>query len=259
MSIHQDFAGLFFLVFGLWKFGLPETFLYYYSALYNDGGKGSSRGLPARVSDFLNGWGTAMHHSAVTVFCVALLAGVVQPTPAAISCALPPLMQHWFSLMHYVNPTFHITVELSLEVWFEWTIFSVYHEVAMDHWCLPLCAVGLLVAHWMYLLAAALELVFGSGNIEDDVISHMDSEQLSSHFCGGSHTVKLVDFDDDCEEALSVTWLQELVKAHATGELPPVAEISHHQCHRHSFPNDHHVRFAGDVMEGSELMPEVEV
>ena len=49
-------------------------------------------------------------------------------------------------------------IELILEIWFEWTVFSVLQHLDSMHWRLSMAAVGMLVSHWMYLLAATLEV-----------------------------------------------------------------------------------------------------
>ena len=172
MALHNDYMAMVLLVPGLWKFGCPETFMYMYSAIYNSKHSHSA----GRIADFLNGLGTTVHHSA-TAFCVAIfLAGVVMPTPASIGPVLVLLMQHWFALLHYVNPTLYMLIELLLEAFFEWNIFSNFHENVMTHWSLALTTTVMVSAHWMYLCAAFLELL-GGGVVEEGGMA----VQLSQH------------------------------------------------------------------------------
>jgi hypothetical protein len=163
MSFQQDYMAMILLVPGVWKFGCPETFMYMHSALYSN--KHLFRG--GRAVDFLNGCGTAVHHSGSALYISVFLAGVAKPSPAEIGPVLIALMQHWFALLRYVNKPLYMAIELILEVWFEWNVFSHFHENATNHWMFALVSSVLIAAHWMYLLAAFLELI-GGGTVEDE-------------------------------------------------------------------------------------------
>jgi len=45
-----------------------------------------------------------------------------------------------------------------LEVWFEFTIISNFQYLVSLHWTMSFAAGAMLVAHWLYLLAALIEL-----------------------------------------------------------------------------------------------------
>lgn len=202
MSTHQNYAAIIVLVPGVWKGGLPETVMYFCSSMYNNE---PDRKFIARVADFLNGLGTAVHHSSVAL-CVSLfLTGVAPPTPATLMCVMPPLMQHWFALLQCCNSTLCMVVVLTIEVWFEWTIFSTFHEIAMSHWSMALCPAALLVAHWIYLVAGALELYTGKNGrdktspqclLHQETVS-IDQEYDETGVCSGSgkHDVTFLDID----------------------------------------------------------------
>jgi hypothetical protein len=115
-----------------------------------------------------------------------ILAGAVTPDDHVVSCILLLLMQHWFVLVRHISNTLYIILELTLELWFEWTIISEFQNLASNHWtasckfpfllfvtshhsCISLSssvffftvAAGvMLVAHWEYLLAAGIDLFF---------------------------------------------------------------------------------------------------
>jgi hypothetical protein len=163
MSFHQDYMAMILFVPGVWKFGCPETFMYMHSALYSN----NHSLCGGRVPNFLNGCGTAVHHSGSALYISVFLAGVAKPSPAEIGPVLIALMQHWFVLLRYVNKTLYMAIELVLEVWFEWSIFSNFHENATNHWIFALGSSVMIAAHWMYLLAAFLELI-SSDTVEDE-------------------------------------------------------------------------------------------
>jgi hypothetical protein len=183
MSFQQDYMAMILFVPGVWKFGCPETLMYMYSALYSNN-KHSFR--TERVVNFLNGCGTAVHHSGSSLFISVFLAGVRKPSPAEIGPVLIAVMQHWFVLLRYVNKKLYMAIELVLEVWFEWSIFSNFHENATNHWLFALGSSVLIAAHWMYLLAAFLELI-GGGTVEDET----SENPITSN-------------DEDCGDSLSL-------------------------------------------------------
>eukprot|EP00549_Striatella_unipunctata_P025994 CAMPEP_0118720086 /NCGR_PEP_ID=MMETSP0800-20121206/29900_1 /TAXON_ID=210618 ORGANISM="Striatella unipunctata, Strain CCMP2910" /NCGR_SAMPLE_ID=MMETSP0800 /ASSEMBLY_ACC=CAM_ASM_000638 /LENGTH=81 /DNA_ID=CAMNT_0006627657 /DNA_START=424 /DNA_END=669 /DNA_ORIENTATION=+ len=49
-------------------------------------------------------------------------------------------------------------IELVLDVWFQWTILSAHQYLVSLHWVAAFASVGMLVSHWIYLVAAGLEL-----------------------------------------------------------------------------------------------------
>lgn len=132
LAVFQNYMALPFLISGLWKFGFPETLLYQHSALFGSGGgDGDSVG---RICDFLNGSGLVAHHGAASMLICMILAGAIVADDHVVSCILLLLMQHWFVLVSHVSPTVYIILELTLELWFEWTIISEFQHLASNHW-----------------------------------------------------------------------------------------------------------------------------
>jgi hypothetical protein len=85
-----------------------------------------------------------------------LLSGVIKPDRFVIDPILVMVMQHWFVLVKYLHePSYNIVIELFLEVWFGWSMISQMEVYAYMYPALaPVAALGMLVAHWIYLLAA---------------------------------------------------------------------------------------------------------
>ncbi|CAB9502197.1 expressed unknown protein [Seminavis robusta] len=161
LAIHHNYLALICLVPGLWKFGFPETLVYMHTALY---GKylNEEEGRPAwiqRIAEFLNAVGTVVHHGAAALVICMFLAGVVPPTRHVLAPCLIPVMQHWFVLLRYSNPNIYTIVEMALEVYFEWTVLSEFEYLHAMHWAVPMAASTMLFAHWLYLLAAFIEMV----------------------------------------------------------------------------------------------------
>ena len=101
-----------FLVFGLLKFGMPETISYMYIALHD-----TSKLRLGRLGNYLNSAGTVLHHSSATIPIMMLLAAGVFPADRhVLSSSLILLIQHWFVLTKYVNFWFYTMIELALQV-----------------------------------------------------------------------------------------------------------------------------------------------
>jgi hypothetical protein len=156
LAASQNFLVLPILVMGLWKFGFPETILYQHVALFGCGDDDSFLG---RISDFLNGSGTAVHHGATALGICMIVAGVITPDRWIMDPCLVLVMQHWFVLLRHVNHLGYIFIELFFEAWFEWLVITSLQHYIADHWTVALTAATMLVAHWQYLLAAGLDLV----------------------------------------------------------------------------------------------------
>jgi len=142
------------MIVGLWKFGFPETILYQHLALFE-----AHASSIRRISNFLNGTGTILHHSAASLLVCMILPGVVKPTREVLDAPLILVTQHWFVLLKYVNKPAYIIVQLLLEIWFEWTVISNFEYYILEHWTVYLCAAVMLVAHWEYILSAGLSLI----------------------------------------------------------------------------------------------------
>merc|ERR1711879_1110019 len=106
-----------------------------------------------------NGIGTLLHHSTSALLMVSIFHGLAFPTREIITGVLPLIMQHWIALLKYKFRGVYIVLCLSLEATFEWAVFSGYESYFYMHdfscrWSVSM----MLVAHWLYLLGAFLEL-----------------------------------------------------------------------------------------------------
>lgn len=142
------------LVVAMWKLGFPETILFIYSALYE-----KENSFSERIIDFIRGVGTIVHHSSSALYVTMMLVHVLPPTPEILATLPPLLMQHWFVLLKYNHKSCYSVVETILEVWFEWTCFSVLEVVHEIHWIAGVILFSQLFAHWCYFGAGILSLV----------------------------------------------------------------------------------------------------
>uniref|UniRef100_A0A6T7I481 Uncharacterized protein n=1 Tax=Attheya septentrionalis TaxID=420275 RepID=A0A6T7I481_9STRA len=154
LALFRNYIALPFLVAALWKFGFPETLLYMHVALYD----GSISRL-ARISDFLNATGTVLHHGSASLLICMLLAGVLPSDRTYVNPILILLIQHWFVLLRYVHKVSYYVVMLATEAWFQWAVISDFESMRSIHWVGSQCAAMMLLAHWLYLNAAMIELL----------------------------------------------------------------------------------------------------
>jgi hypothetical protein len=77
-------------------------------------------------------------------------------------------MQHWFVLLGDVMQLYpvYVVVQLGLEFWFEWLVISNYEYVLDEHWTLALTASTMLFAHWLYFIAAGLNIMLATDNAD---------------------------------------------------------------------------------------------
>lgn len=121
-----NFFALPVTVLGLWKFGFPETLMYFYLALF-----GTTLGHTRRLADFLNGAGTVIHHGAASFIIAMLLVGVIPPTKYVYHSTLILVIQHWMTILSYVNKALYAAIVLVVEYYFEWTIFCKLTQIAI--------------------------------------------------------------------------------------------------------------------------------
>ena len=187
LAFHRNFLALIFLVPGLWKFGFPETLVYMHTALYGTYlhvKGGSHAGRIQRFSEFLNAVGTVVHHGAAALIICMLLTGVIPASRHIYNPSLILVMQHWFVLLRYGNKILYTVIELSLEVFFEWTVISEFEYFQSMHWVVPMTAASMLVAHWLYLIAALVEtlkLVTNDDNNADEDNDEDDPDRRESN------------------------------------------------------------------------------
>lgn len=171
LALSQNFLSLLFTVLSMWKFGFPETLMYVFSALYDN-----ETTLSGRITNFLNATGTVCHHTSAAMILCLLTIGVIPADRHIVSSSLVLVMQHWFVLLRYVNKFIYSALELTLEVWFEWVIISDLQHIRSLHWTASLAACGMLTAHWLYVVAAVIDLVLPP-KLEIDMRSIDDTEE----------------------------------------------------------------------------------
>jgi len=164
-AVQQNILAIPFLIMGLWKCGFPETFMYL--------------GLAAQCKKFTAGWfccvcnamGTFSHHSSAALFICTLTGGLSPLTRYVAAGVMPTIVQHLAVPLRYVSLPAYGIIELLLEIWFEWEVFSVFETMYGPHG-LPISAtmpyqdtdpllrratLGMLGAHWLYWIGSALE------------------------------------------------------------------------------------------------------
>lgn len=170
LASHQNYWALPIFVTGLYKFGFPETIMYLYHGLFSRANK------LARAADLINGIGILIHHGAAGLVICMTVVGVISPTRYALNCILILVMQHWFVLLSYWNRSAYAAVEVFLEYYFEWIIFSNFAEIYNLHWVAAVAAGVMIFAHWLFLLGALVEAAVvdrseGGDNDDGNVIT----------------------------------------------------------------------------------------
>lgn len=154
LALSQNFLSLLFIVLCQWKFGFPETLMYTFTALYDN-----ETTLSGRITSFLDALGTLCHHTSAAMLICFLTIGVIPADRHIVSSSLVLVMQHWFVLLQYVNKFIYSALVLTLEVWFEWVIISDLQHIRSLNWTASLASCVMLTAHWLYLVAAVINLV----------------------------------------------------------------------------------------------------
>ena len=162
LASQQNFLALPITVFGLWKFGFPETLMYVYLGLF-----GTTKSKMSRIADMMNGIGTIIHHSAAVTILSMLVVGVIPPSRFVYNTCLILVMQHWCVLLSYINKPLYLAIELVLEYFFEWGIFSDFQQIYHLHWTAALGAGVMIFAHWLFVAAAILDTLSESNNNEN--------------------------------------------------------------------------------------------
>ena len=103
----------------------------------------------------------------------------MKPERYIYDVTLPLLMQHWFVLTKYVNVWLYTVIELAMEVWFEWTVFSDLQRLEANHKVTAFAVVLMLIAHWQYLLSAALELFVDSDSCHEERVTGLEPQRIA--------------------------------------------------------------------------------
>lgn len=145
-----------FVVFGLWKFGFPETIGYLLKAW-----KTPSTRPVSRFMYFANGIGLLLHHSSGAFFVCALATGLMELVRVNLAGTIILVVQHWFVPVKYQNVTAYNVIEFVLEIYFELELISALPDMQPKNGVDTTargCAIVMLTAHWLYLLAAFAEI-----------------------------------------------------------------------------------------------------
>jgi len=153
LASSRNYWSLLTIVIGFWKFGFPETVVPMYCALFD-----TAIGVEERVHLSIEAAGALIHHSAAALALCMFLTGTITPNRSIYDPTLVLCAQHWFVLLRYFHNTLYLSVEILLEVWFEWTVFSSFEQYTSNHWTLELAAAGLLFAHWIWFLSGGVRL-----------------------------------------------------------------------------------------------------
>jgi len=175
LAIQGNFLCLPMLAVSIFKLGFPETILFFYSALHE-----KDHCFTERIVNMIRGIGTVIHHSSSTLFVTMLLLRVTQPTPAALSVLPPLIMQHWFVLLKYNYHWIYVAIAVILEVWFEWTTFSILEKVYQQHWVWGIIVLPMLFAHWCYFGAGGVSLLFLDKDTGGESSLHHTPAELES-------------------------------------------------------------------------------
>lgn len=161
-----------FAVLGFWKMGFPETFGAFRRAFRV--GKLNFDSLAA----FLNGCGTLVHHSTGAFLIVACSTHLMPLDRRVLAMSLPLVAQHIVVLTRYVSLPVYALCEVSIEIWWEWEIFSNLDALSTQNGydvTTRGIALTMLVAHWMYWSAAfcGIPKMLGCvhGNFEASVLA----------------------------------------------------------------------------------------
>jgi len=178
------------LVITVWKFGFPETVTKLYVGMYD-----VDSSFLVRLAAFLSGVGTVLHHSASALYVASVVTGLLPTNRFVLQVTLPLLVQHWFVLLKYNYNLAYVIVETILEVWFEWTAFTLIEFLHKLHWTGGLIATGMISAHWLYFLSGFLGLIAEWLEGDDDLVennrkSFADSRITSIRFLSGESTLE---------------------------------------------------------------------
>jgi hypothetical protein len=151
-AARRDPICLITLALGLWKFGFPETSFYLTKSFDR------KEGWTIAVCDFLDGVGVVMHHSSASLIIAQLCYGRFMLSRHISAAIFPLIVQHWFALTRYRSSLAYTLLTLASEVWFQWEVYSNF-EYLTARTALAGATLGMISAHWMYIVSACVRLV----------------------------------------------------------------------------------------------------
>lgn len=153
-----------------------------------------------KVKDLMFGVGVVIHHSAANMIVCMILAGVIPPSRYVLNCTLPLVMQHWVVLLSYCDFGLFAGIELVLEYYFEWIIFSNFAEIYNLHWVAALGASVMVFSHWLFLGGGLLEIL-GSRE-EADTLPSGEAVHSNLHVRGNRVMSRAMSEEQRTEEAM---------------------------------------------------------
>jgi len=145
-----------FVVLGLWKFGFPETIGYLLKARKTPWSQPVSF-----ISHMLNGLGLLLHHSAGAYFVAAIVTGLTELVRVALAGTVVLVIQHWFVPVKYYSHAMYSSIQLVLEIYFQFELIAALPHMEPKNGVdttLRACTLVMLTAHWMYVMAAFLDI-----------------------------------------------------------------------------------------------------
>ena len=119
-----------------------------------------------RICLFVEAAAAIIHHSSASLTMPMALVGIISIDRIVLDPILILCMQHLIILLTYFHKNMYILVQVLLEIWLEWTLFSNYEKTISNHWTLVLVASGLLLSHWMWFISGAVALF--TERLDDD-------------------------------------------------------------------------------------------
>ena len=155
-AARQSWLSLLFTVLALWKGGFPDTVASFAIGLTTDG---HHHRLDAALS-MAYGSATLLHHSSAALLIATLVNGAAGYSQYIASGIWPLVVQHWFVLLRYKHHLAYCAVVLGLEVYFEIQVFAALERFyRYDDWLVRQAALGMLLAHWIYLIRGGARLL----------------------------------------------------------------------------------------------------
>ena len=106
----------------------------------------------------------------------------LSPKGALLSPTFILVLQHLFVWWKYALMNGHtLPLNFSLEFFFEWMVFSQFEHFYRNHWTASMVGATMLIAHWMFLIAGGLQIVFPILRKKQKVEAR-DLDALSSHW-----------------------------------------------------------------------------
>ena len=149
----QSPFGFPFAVIGFWKCGFPET-----TGCFRRAFRLGKINIESVVA-YMNGVGTLIHHTSGAYLIVACATHLTPLDRRTLACSMPLVAQHLVVLFRYWNTAVYGVCELTIEILWEWEIFSNLGDFSIENGydvttrgiCLTM-----VFAHWMYWSAALI-------------------------------------------------------------------------------------------------------